>query len=134
MLIASKGIYANHSLEASLGLTALIHSKSSALPRTYLVYVNRSRTDALRGLFAGSKRTLIGGRLRDGAGKTWKCSERGSRANTLRPPSIQWTRRFHPAMKVGNLFHYPFCNGHTRNLRLKHVFLFMANADFAEAY
>jgi len=69
VLIASKGIYANHSLEASLGLTALIHSKSSALPRTYLVYVNRSRTDALRGLFAGSKRTLIGGRLRDGARK-----------------------------------------------------------------
>ena len=69
VLIASKGIYANHYLEASLGLTALIHSNSSALPRTYLVYVNRSRTDALRGLFAGLKRPLIGGRLRDGARK-----------------------------------------------------------------
>jgi len=34
-----------------------------------LIYVNRSRTDALRGLFAGLKRSLIGGRLRDGAKK-----------------------------------------------------------------
>jgi hypothetical protein len=69
VLIASKGIYANHYYEASLGLTGFIHSKSSEAPRTYLIYINRSKADALRGLFAGLKRSLISGSLRDGAKK-----------------------------------------------------------------
>jgi hypothetical protein len=68
VLIASKGIYANHYFEASLGLTGFIHSPSEPA-RSYLIYINRSRTDALRGLFAGLKRTLISGSLRDGAKK-----------------------------------------------------------------
>jgi hypothetical protein len=67
--IASKGIYANHYFEASLGLTGFIHSKSSEPTRTYLIYINRSKTDALRGFFAGFKRSLISGHLRDGAKK-----------------------------------------------------------------
>jgi hypothetical protein len=68
VLIASKGIYANHYFEASLGLTGFIHS-SSEPSRTYLIYINRSKADALRGLFAGLKRSLISGSLRDGAKK-----------------------------------------------------------------
>jgi hypothetical protein len=68
-IIASKGIYASHYFEASLGLTAFIRSIPSEPPRSYLIYVNRSRTDALRGLLAGFKRSLIGGRLREGAKK-----------------------------------------------------------------
>jgi hypothetical protein len=70
VIIGSKGIYANHYFEASLGLTSFIRSQSSSPPRSYLIYVNRSRTDALRGMFAGLKRSLIGGRLRDGAKKS----------------------------------------------------------------
>lgn len=70
VIIGSKGIYASHYFEGSLGLTSFIQSKSSTPPRTYLIYVNRSRTDALRGLFSGLKRSLIGGRLRDGAKKS----------------------------------------------------------------
>lgn len=69
VLIASKGIYANHYFEASLGLTGFIQSRSSEPSRSYLIYINRSRTDALRGLFAGLKRSLISGSLRDGAKK-----------------------------------------------------------------
>jgi hypothetical protein len=69
VLIASKGIYANHYFESSLGLTGFIQSQSSELSRSYLIYINRSRTDALRGLFAGLKRSLISGSLRDGAKK-----------------------------------------------------------------
>jgi hypothetical protein len=68
--IASKGIYADHYYEASLGLTAYINSQSSQPSHTYLIYVNRSRTDALRGLFGGFKRSLINGSLRDGARKS----------------------------------------------------------------
>lgn len=69
ILIASKGIYASHYFEASLGLTGFIHSQSSEPHRTYLIYINRSRADALRGFFAGLKRSLIVGSLRDGAKK-----------------------------------------------------------------
>jgi hypothetical protein len=65
LLIASKGIYANHYMETSLGLTGFIH----AAGRTYLIYTNRSRADALRGLFAGLKRSLIASSLRDGTRK-----------------------------------------------------------------
>lgn len=72
VLIASNGIYANHYLEASLGLTAFFHRNTSHGPRTYLIYVNRSKADALRGMFAGFKRSLISGSLRDGAKKNMK--------------------------------------------------------------
>lgn len=76
VIIGSKGIYANHYFEASLGLTSFIRSSASNPPRTYLIYVNRSRTDALRGMFAGLKRSLIGGRLRDGAKKNMELTRK----------------------------------------------------------
>ena len=69
VLIASKGIYATHYFEASLGLTGFIQSQSSEPSRSYLIYINRSRADALRGLFAGLKRSLISGSLRDATKK-----------------------------------------------------------------
>jgi hypothetical protein len=68
VIIASQGIYATHYFEASLGLTAFVHSQGGP-PRSYLIYVNRSRADALRGLFAGLARALISGSLRDGTKK-----------------------------------------------------------------
>ena len=70
ILIASKGIYASHYMETSLGLTAIIHSDGPGPQRTYLIYINRSRVDALRGLFAGLKRSLITSSLRDAAKKS----------------------------------------------------------------
>jgi hypothetical protein len=70
VIIGSKGIYGSHYFESSLGLTAFIQSRASDQARTYLIYMNRSRTDALRGFFAGLKRSLIGGSLRDGAKKS----------------------------------------------------------------
>jgi hypothetical protein len=69
VFIASKGIYASHYFEASLGLTALVHGPQSAPSSSYLIYLNRTRADALRGPFAGMKRTLISTSLRDGARK-----------------------------------------------------------------
>jgi hypothetical protein len=69
ILVASKGIYASHYYEASLGLTGYIHNQSAGPARSYLMYVNRSKTDALRGMFPGFKRSLISGRLREGTKK-----------------------------------------------------------------
>ncbi len=51
-LIASKQIYASHYFEASLGLTAVVVAQSQD-PSFYLLYLNRSRSDALRGGFSG---------------------------------------------------------------------------------
>jgi hypothetical protein len=70
VIIGSKGIYGSHYFESSLGMTAFIQSRGTDPARTYLIYMNRSRTDALRGFFAGVKRSLIGGSLRDGARKS----------------------------------------------------------------
>jgi hypothetical protein len=70
VIVGSKGIYGSHYLDSSLGLTAFVQTLAPQPPRSYLIYVNRSRTDALRGFFGGWKRTLIGGRVRDGARKS----------------------------------------------------------------
>jgi hypothetical protein len=69
VMIASKGIYASHYFDASLGLTALVRGPASDPSHSYLIYLNRSRADALRGPFAGMKRALISSSLRDGARK-----------------------------------------------------------------
>ena len=69
VVIASKGIYASHYFEASLGLTALVHGPAADPSHTYLIYLNRSRADGLRGPLSGMKRALIGSSLREGARK-----------------------------------------------------------------
>lgn len=68
ILIASKQIYASHYFEASLGLTALAQaSRDPARPAFYLMYLNRSRADALRGGFSGLARGAVAGRMKDSA-------------------------------------------------------------------
>jgi hypothetical protein len=74
VMVGSKGIYGSHYFDSSLGLTAFVQSQNP--PRSYLIYMNRSRTDALRGLFGGWKRSLISGRLRDGAKKSMEAIKR----------------------------------------------------------
>ena len=69
VMIASKQIYASHYFEASLGLTALVQGPTSDPSHSYLIYLNRSRADGLRGPFASVKRSLIGSTLREGARK-----------------------------------------------------------------
>ena len=85
VIVGSKGIYGSHYFDSSLGLTAFVQSQASEPPRSYLIYVNRSRTDALRGFFGGWKRSLISGRVRDGAKKSMAAR---------RQWAISWTRSF----------------------------------------
>ena len=54
-------------------------SSGSDPPRTYLIYVNRSRTDALRGLFPGLKRSLLAAVSATARRRTWKRSGRDCR-------------------------------------------------------
>lgn len=71
VLIASKQIYASHYFEASLGLTGLVDQiEGTSKPISYLMYLNRSRTDTLKGMFSGIKRSLIGGRVLEGLEKS----------------------------------------------------------------
>ena len=59
--IASKQIYANHYFEGSLGLTVL--SAGTAGNDCWMVYMNRSRTDVLRGWLSSLKKSIIRGRV-----------------------------------------------------------------------
>ena len=67
---ASKQIYASHYFDASLGLTAALDDPGEVSgPGMYLVYINRSRIDLLRGFLGGLRRAVLRGRLRDGMRK-----------------------------------------------------------------
>jgi hypothetical protein len=66
ILIATKGLLANHYLDASLGLTMLFPAGSAEAPAVTVVYINRSRADALAGFFGGLTRGIVNSRQRDG--------------------------------------------------------------------
>lgn len=65
-IIASKQIYASHYFEASLGLTVTIADVQNSQPCFYLLYFNRSRSDALHGGFSGMARGRVRSRARKG--------------------------------------------------------------------
>lgn len=64
VLAASKQLYASHYFDASLGLTAFVEVNGGSSLGSYLMYLNRSRIGALRGLFVGLKRSIIGAQIR----------------------------------------------------------------------
>ena len=66
-MICSKQIYANHYFDSSLALSWLFDDGTGS--GLYLIYVNRTRVDALRGAFAWLKRLLVRGPIRDGVKK-----------------------------------------------------------------
>jgi hypothetical protein len=65
VVIASRQIFANHYIDASLGLTALVDSGDGS-GMSYLLYVNRSRIDRFPGPFGGLARALMKPRIRKG--------------------------------------------------------------------
>jgi hypothetical protein len=59
---ASKQLYANHYLDCSLALTILVDSgENRDEPTLYLVYLNRSRSDVLKGSLGGLVRGFVQG-------------------------------------------------------------------------
>jgi hypothetical protein len=56
VVIQSRQIRASHYYDGSLGYTVLVDAPGSG---TYLVYLNRSRIDLLRGRFAFWKRSIL---------------------------------------------------------------------------
>jgi hypothetical protein len=66
-IIASKQIYANHYFEGSLALTWVVDAETdSGRTGCYLIYLNRSRMDALRGGLNWLKRYIARGKIREG--------------------------------------------------------------------
>lgn len=63
---ASKQIYGSRYFYSSLGLTLLLPDLSASSPATYVVYVNRSRIDALGGILGPIKRQIVRARARSG--------------------------------------------------------------------
>jgi len=61
-LVAGKGIFATHYVNASLGVTAVIRGEPGA--SNYLVYLNRSDVDMLGGVFGGLVRWIMQRRLK----------------------------------------------------------------------
>ena len=62
VLIAGKQIFATHYIDGALGMTIVLQDEVTSTP--YLVYLNRSRVDLLRGVFGGFARTVFEARLK----------------------------------------------------------------------
>lgn len=59
-LVATKQIYASRYIDSSLALTFLINvSSADAGSETYILFTNRTRSDALDGLFSGLKHRIV---------------------------------------------------------------------------
>jgi hypothetical protein len=70
-VVASKDVYSSRYIDASLGIT--IASLDAGDPGAfYLVYANRSRASALRGIFSGLRKTFAERRARGGLEETLK--------------------------------------------------------------
>lgn len=63
VLAVSRQIYANHYFNSSLALTAFV---TVAGPTSYLIYENRSRTDALAGPLSRFKRKIVEKKVMEG--------------------------------------------------------------------
>src|SRR5215213_7881060 len=67
ILVATKQLYATHYFNSSLSLTLLTGATDEGgRPAAYLLYANRSRLDALGGLFGGVRRRIIETQVLDG--------------------------------------------------------------------
>lgn len=86
VLMASKQLYANHYFDGSLGLGLYVEgSQGPATSGSYMMYLNRSRADALQGWFLGIKRSLVGGRVREGLARNLKLVKKRIESYALRP-------------------------------------------------
>lgn len=60
LLIATKQLFADHYFDSSLGLAIFSEQPAtSKMPGTYLVYVNHTRADAIKGFLTGLRRSVV---------------------------------------------------------------------------
>ena len=68
-VISSKQIYASHYFSASLGISAFIESGAGSSQGAWLIYLNRTRSDLLQGIFGGVVRFFVRRRVPEGLDK-----------------------------------------------------------------
>lgn len=83
-LVAGKEIFATHYVNASLGLTAILHGAPGG--SNYLAYLNRSEVDMLGGVFGGLVRWFMQRRLKAEAAKVLQGLRR--RLESGEPPPV----------------------------------------------
>jgi len=72
-IIGSRQIYASRYFDASLGVTAMVDATTRGGGEAFdLIYLNRSRTDELEGLWGPFKRTIVRSRARAAMNKYLK--------------------------------------------------------------
>jgi hypothetical protein len=60
LIIVTKQLYADHYFDSSVGVAILAEEPAnSKLPGTYLIYLNQTRADALRGFLTGLRRSVV---------------------------------------------------------------------------
>ncbi|MDX6712825.1 MAG: hypothetical protein QOH96_3841 [Blastocatellia bacterium] len=60
LLVATKQLFADHYFDSSLGMAIMTQEPAdSKLPGNYLVYVNQSRADAIKGFLTGLRRSVV---------------------------------------------------------------------------
>jgi hypothetical protein len=62
-VVATKDVYSSRYVDASLALS-IVSDVTGGVDTIYLVYVNRSRANALKGLFSGLRRSIVERRAR----------------------------------------------------------------------
>lgn len=100
--VASQGVYTSHYFEGTLALTIAPEVEGASEPAFYLLYVNRSRVDALKGAFSGLRRWIAVRRVRDGMEATLRGVKRrledgyGKSQRTSSPTAISPSSRTSP--------------------------------------
>jgi hypothetical protein len=71
VIVSSKQLYASRYFDSSFALTIFAEEVGGGPePSSYLMYLNRSRTDQLGGVLGGIKRSIVEGRMVRGLKKT----------------------------------------------------------------
>jgi hypothetical protein len=100
--VVSQGVYTSHYFEGSLAVTIAPEVQGAPEPAFYLLYVNRSRVDALKGAFSGLRRWIAVRRVRDGMDSTLRGVKRrledgyGKSQATASPTAISPLSRTSP--------------------------------------
>lgn len=88
-LLVSRQIYANHYLDGSVGVSALLDVPGREGQAFDLLYVNRTRSARMTGFFGGIARSMATGRARDAMARLLEALKR----RTEQPPATASTGR-----------------------------------------
>lgn len=92
LFLALKQLYANHYLDSALSLAVLVQSGDAPNPALWILYVSRSRTDALGGWLGGLKRLIVEGRSRDAMQKNLAKLKQRLQLKYFFPQPDEWER------------------------------------------